>query len=220
MAKKSHRQYDNDFPSVTTVLAELRNIGLEMWFKYNTLQFTNAESAKGKLIGTQIHSAIENFIINNKLTVETEYEEEVVNALQSFVLFRKEHPEIELQMPELALTSLVHQFNGTIDIIGKQENVLLLGDWKSGKAKNKDKPDVYDSHIYQVSAYVHLYNEIKQADIKRAFIVVMAKDKFAYNLRWVEEEEIKESFEQVFLSALKILNYKKGKKYGDFWNKS
>lgn len=225
MAKKSHREYNNDYPSVTTILGELRNLALEYWFKYNTIQFTNAESEKGKVIGKQIHEAIENYIINNQLKVDTEYEEEVVYALKSFVLFRTEHPEIELSMPELALTSEMYKFNGTIDIIGKINSICsslnlnyttssLVGDWKTGKCKDKEKPDVYDSHIYQVSAYVNLYNEVNKANINRAFIVVLAKDKIAYNLRWVEENEIKDSFSEVFLSALKILQYKKRSKNG------
>lgn len=214
MAKKSHREYNNDYPSVTTILGELRNLGLEYWFKYNTIQFTNAESEKGKVIGKQIHEAIENYIINNQLKVDTEYEEEVIYALKSFVLFRTEHPEIELSMPELALTSELYKFNGTIDIIGNINKISLVGDWKTGKCKDKEKPDVYDSHIYQVSAYVNLYNEVNKANINRAFIVVLAKDKIAYNLRWVEENEIKDSFSEVFLSALKILQYKKRSKNG------
>lgn len=208
---RKHRDYDNDYPSVTTILGELRNIGLEMWFKYNTIAFTNAESAKGKIIGTQIHEAIENYIINNELKVSTEYEEEVVNALKGFALFRSEHPEIKLSKSEMALTSEIYKFNGTIDIMGEIDGIPVIGDWKSGKCKDKEKPDMYDSYFYQVSAYVHLYNEKFNTNINKAFIVGLAKDKVSYSLRLMEEQQIKDCFNEVFLPALKILMYKKRK---------
>lgn len=211
MALKAHRAYENKYPSVTTVLGELRNIGLEYWFKYNTLAFTNAESAKGKIIGTQIHEAIENYITTNNLSVSTEYEEEVVNALKGFIQFKKDHPEIKLIASEMALTSEVHKFNGTIDIMGELDGIPVIGDWKSGKCKDKEKPDLYDSYLYQVSAYVHLYNEVKGTNINRAFIVGLAKDKIAYSFKIMEEQEIKDCFNEIFLPALRILTYKKRK---------
>ncbi len=93
----ARRDYDNDFPSVTTVLGVLRKIGLEMWMKYNTAKFCDEASEKGKLIGTQIHEAIENYILKNKVVVETEYGNEVTNVLKGFMLFQREHPEIVLE---------------------------------------------------------------------------------------------------------------------------
>ena len=57
MAKK-HRDYQNDYVSVTTALGVLRKIGLEMWYRMHTAQFINEAMAKGKLVGTQSHDAI------------------------------------------------------------------------------------------------------------------------------------------------------------------
>ena len=91
----------------------------------SVIELKVAKEDLGKVIGKQIHEAIENYIINNQLKVDTEYEEEVIYALKSFVLFRTEHPEIELSMPELALTSELYKFNGTIDIIGNINKISL-----------------------------------------------------------------------------------------------
>jgi len=210
--KKIKRNYDNEYPSVTTVLGVLRKIGLEMWFKWHTAEFCDKASSKGKLIGTQIHEAIENYILKNKVVVETEYPEEVTNALKSFMLFRKERPEIELEWSEIMLTSEQHKYNGTMDCKAKIKDVPIILDWKSGEAKKKDKPDIYDEHKAQVAAYVMAYNEINKTNIDKALIVSFAKDKIAYNTYPMEKEEIEGQFNEVFLSSLKIYNYQRRNK--------
>lgn len=212
MDKKIKRNYDNEYPSVTTVLGVLRKIGLEMWFKWHTAEFCDKASSKGKLIGTQIHEAIENYILKNKVVVETEYPEEVTNALKSFMLFRKERPEIELEWSEIMLTSEQHKYNGTMDCKAKIKDVPIILDWKSGEAKKKDKPDIYDEHKAQVAAYVMAYNEINKTNIDKALIVSFAKDKIAYNTYPMEKEEIEGQFNEVFLSSLKIYNYQRRNK--------
>jgi hypothetical protein len=194
------RDYKNKYASVTTVLGVLRKIGLEFWFKNNTKEFCDEKSKKGREIGTHTHDAIQSFIETGSVEIETEYEEEVTTALKSFQLFREEHPEIELLKCEQALTSEKYQFNGTIDIITNE----AIGDWKTGEAKDKEKPTIYDEYIYQVSAYVYLWNETQNANIEKAWIVSIAKDKVAYNYLEIPYEVIKESFENVFLSALNI----------------
>lgn len=207
---KKKRDYDNDFPSVTEILGVLRKIGLEMWFKYNTAAFCDEKSRKGKEIGTQIHEAIQSFIETGSAKTETEYQEEVTNALKSFISFRTTNPHVILKRSEIALTSTKHFFNGTIDCVG--ENMLV--DWKTGEAKDDVSPKIYDEYKYQVAAYVYLYNELHGTDIKKALIVAVAKDKVAYNTYEMGEQEIRECFERVFLPCLSIINFQKQYKKG------
>jgi len=203
MAKK-HRDYDNDFPSVTTALDMLRKIGLEMWFKANTPEFIKAESEKGKLIGTQLHEAIQAHIELNEIKIETQYPDEITNALKSFMLFKKEHPEIKLKKAEIKMTSLIHKCNGTMDVEAKIGNLIVPGDWKTGNAKDEEKPKIYDEYITQLSAYLKFYNELFGKKAKEGFIAVFAKDKVAYNYRLIPEQEIELCFNEIFLPALKI----------------
>ena len=205
-----HRAYSNDYPSVTTILGVLRKVGLENWFKYNTIKFINESTAKGKIIGTQTHEAIEDFINTGKAKIESEYPTEVINALNSFVLFRKEHPECNLKLSETPLVHDGYKFNGTIDAPSPPD----LYDWKTSECKKLDKPPIYDEWKYQVSAYVHLWNHCKPcADyINKAHIVAIAKDKVAYTLYTMEEEEINSCFNEVFLSCLRIHNHQKRRK--------
>ena len=114
MAKK-HRDYDNKYPSVTTILGILRKIGLEQWYIQNTPEFIRGAMTKGKNIGTATHEAISHFILTGEAKIETEWPEEVTNALKSFMLFRKENPDIRLNLSEEALTSESYGYNGTLD---------------------------------------------------------------------------------------------------------
>lgn len=205
MAKEKKRDYQNDYPSVTEALGILRKIGLEMWFKYNTAAFCDAKSKKGKEIGTQIHEVIQGFIETGEAKVQTQYQDEVMNALKSFMLFRKDMPEIRLMKAEMALTSEKHRFNGTIDCIG--EGILV--DWKTGECKDKEQPPIYDEYKYQVAAYVHLYNEVNGASIEKAIIVAVAKDKISYNTHHMDKAEIESCFNEVFLPSLQILNHQR-----------
>jgi len=206
----TRRQYDNAYPSVTTILGVLRKIGLENWFKYNTAKFCDEESEKGKLIGIQIHEGIHSLIQTGEIKVATSYIEEVTNALKSFVEFRKVHPEIKLKNSEIQMTSEVYKYNGTLDCIAENDALIIM-DWKTGKAKKKDKPDIYDEYKYQVAAYVYAYNEINKTNINQAIILSLAKDKVAYNDHLMNEKEIKECFEEAFLPTLKIWNYQNRK---------
>lgn len=203
------RDYQNCYPSVTQVLDVLRKAGLENWFKYTPIKEINAKSEKGKLIGTQIHEAIDLYIVSGKTKIETEYAEEVTYALKSFMLFRKEHPEIILKNAEMALTSEKYKFNGTLDCEASRETAPIILDWKTGEAKEKDKPTIYDEYKYQVSAYDYLFQETKQIVPMADIIICFAKDKIAYNLYEMTRQETVEYFNDIFLSALKILNCQK-----------
>lgn len=201
------RAYENKYPSVTQILGVLRKAGLEYWFKVNTLEFIERESSRGKEIGTQIHEVIQSYIETGEAKIDTQYAEEVTNALKSFMLFRKENPEIVLKKSEIALTSEKYKFNGTIDCVG--EGILI--DWKTGQAKDKEKPSIYDEYKYQVAAYVYLWNEVNNSNIEKAVIISVAKDKIAYNKEEMTKQQIGDCFNEVFLPALRILNFQKRK---------
>ncbi len=203
---RKHREYDNDYPSVTQILGLLRKPALEGWYIKNTPEFIRSESAKGKEIGTAIHQAIQDHIELNEVKCETEYATEVTNALKSFMLFKKECPHIKLIKAEIKMTSQMLGLNGTTDVLA-DDGQLCMGDWKTGKCGNDIKPTIYDEYIHQVACYTKMYNELHGTDIKKAWIVSLAKDAVAYNLREVTAEEIEGSFNNVILPLLTIWKY-------------
>lgn len=203
------RKYDNDYSSVTQALGVLRKIALENWFKYNTAAFCDKESAEGKIVGTESHDAIRQHIELDEVKIETQYGEQVMTALNSFMLFKKEHPEIKLKRAEIQLTSEEHQFNGTMDCLGQEEKIFGLLDWKTTKAKKKEKPPIYAESLYQGAAYFKAFNETQECQLEKAYIVSLAKDKVAYDLRELLIPEIEEIFKYVFLPVLSVYNYQK-----------
>ena len=207
---KTHRNYDNDYPSVTTILGVLRKIGLENWYKINDIKFINNAMSKGKLIGTQTHEAISHYILTGEAKIETEYPEEVTNALKSFILFRKENPELTMSLSEEKLTSELYKYNGTLDAPCPP----ILYDWKSTERKNKERPPIYDEAKYQTAAYIHLWNENHSNILMdTVYIVAIAKDAIAYNIYKMKKDEIDFYFNEIFLSCLKILNAQRRKEF-------
>lgn len=209
MAKIGKRQYENDYPSVTGVLDGMRKIGLEMWFKYKTIQEINAISSRSKEIGTQLHEVIQSHIETDTMKIETKHPDEIKNAVQSFMLFKKENPSIKLKKSEIQMTSETYKVNGTLDCLGERDGRLIMLDWKSSEKKDKDKPIIYDEALYQVSAYVKMYNDIYKENIDTAIIVSIAKDAICYNIHEINKDYIDNSFENVFLPMLKVWNFKK-----------
>lgn len=204
MAKK-HRDYpDNEYPSVTTVIGQLNSFALMHWFKITPYAQILEETARGRAIGTQMHQCIQDFIETGTAKINTEFPDEITTALRSFQLFKKENPNVVLRKSEKALSSLKYGFNGTVDCYSDD----MIVDWKSSKAGDKDKPTIYEEAKTQVSAYLHLVNEIENTTFEKCLIVAIAKDKVSYNTYEMLKEEIEGQFNEVFLPLLKIWKYK------------
>lgn len=208
MAKRKHRDYQNSYPSVTTIIGQLSSFALMHWFKITPYDEIIKQSARGKEIGKQMHECIQDFIETGTAKIETEYPQEITTALNSFQLFKKENPKYILKKSELALTSEKYNFNGQVDCICEVNGVLWIADWKSQNIKDKETPSTYDEYLTQVSAYVNLYNECMKENIENAVIVTLAKDKVAYKTYEMTKEEIDGHFNEIFLPLLKIWNYK------------
>ena len=79
------------------------------------------------------------------------------------------------------------KYDSDLDSISGREILkVILVDLISSQAKEKECPDIYDEYKYQVSAYVHLYNENNSDNpISEAIIVSVAKDKVAFNIAFL-----------------------------------
>jgi len=203
---RKHREYNNDYPSMTTLLSLLRKPQLEMWFKINTPQFIKEESEKAKTIGTQLAQAIQSHIELNILKVETQYDIEIINCLKSFMLFKKDYPNIKLHKAEIKLISETYKINGTLDSLGYWEEDIIW-EWKTGKCKDDIKPPIYDEYVWQNAGYINLYNDINKTNIKKGCVVSFAKDKIAYNLQVIKGSIIKDSFNNIILPLNTIWQY-------------
>ena len=198
---------NSNLPHVTAVLGILRRPGLEYWFKWNTAAFCDAESNRGKEIGKTIHQAIQQHIEQDEMKFETDYPDEVKNCLKGFFAFKKEYPKIKLKKAEMAVVSKKHGYCGTLDCIATEGDKLILLDWKNSTAKKEDRPKIYSEYEFQISAYVAAYNEQEKANIEKAGILVLAKDKVAFNYMTIQKPVMDAMLSEVFLPALSIYNF-------------
>ncbi|MDR3111795.1 MAG: PD-(D/E)XK nuclease family protein [Elusimicrobiota bacterium] len=216
-SRRNVDRYGNGYPSVTEVLGVLRKVGLEMWYKHNTAAFCDAESKKGREIGTQIHTLIQNYIEGKEPKIETIYDSEIKTVVESFALFRKEYPDYKLVRAEQSLFNKEYKYNGTLDCIATRQlglkknkmELYVILDWKTGKCKENDKPPLYDEYFAQVAAYVKACEEIEKLGVNQvpvAALAVFAKDKVGYNFQLIAMDEIDFYFNEFFLPALKIWN--------------
>ncbi len=207
MAKRDYP--DNGFPSVTQVIGQLQSFGLMEWFKRTPYVQIIEESKRGREIGTQMHTVLQEFCETGQAKIETEFPEEITFALKSFQLFRKEHPEFILKKAEIKISSEKYGVNGTTDILAERNGVLWLGDYKSSKVKEgEEKPPIFQEAKTQVSAYVNMYNDVMKTSVENAVIISLAKNKEAYDYYEIGAEEIKGEFEEVFLPLLRIWIHK------------
>lgn len=209
---KGHREYDNDFVSVTGLLALLANFGLMEWMKRTPYNQILEESKKGKEIGTQIHDVIQSHIEAKEAKIETSYPDEVSNILKSFMLFKKENSQILLKRSEIIMINEEFKLNGQLDCIGDENGKIVVMDWKSGKCGDKENPPIYSSYLYQVSAYSIMYQLKENVDISDAYVVALAKDKIAYNIEKIDINKMQSNWDNVILPLLKIYYHRKKEK--------
>jgi ATP-dependent exoDNAse (exonuclease V) beta subunit len=210
---KEKRLYkDNGYVSMTGAIGILEKPALLHWFKNNTAKFCDKESRRGKEIGTILHEAFQSHIELQEVKIETIYPNEVTNALKGFMLFKKEHPEIKLEKAEIQMVSDTYKVNGTLDVLGKVGDELVLVDWKNSKKGTKDAPAIYPEYLWQLAGYSMMYEDIFKVKINSAYSVVFAKDAVSYSIQKIEREEIIEHFENIVLPCIKIWYHKKKEK--------
>jgi len=198
------------YPSVTTILGVLRRPALEFWLKNNTKEFCDAESNRAKEIGTALHDAIFNHIERTGIDTETKYPDEVNICIQSFMKFKREHPEIKMTKSELKIEHPKLKYSGTLDCVAEIDGQPVILDWKSGQYKDKDELPIYNESLYQVSAYIKSYEKMFNLKIKKGIVVYFGKDKIGYNFIELDEKKIKKNFE-IFKHCLKIYYLQKKK---------
>ena len=210
--KTPKRAYsDNGYVSMTGALGVLAKPGLMRWFKYNTAKFCDQESEKGKEIGSILHDAFQSHIELQEVKVDTIYPDEVTHALKGFMLFKKEHPEIKLEKAEIQMVSDTYKINGTLDVLGKVGDEMVIVDWKNSKCGKKSAPVVYPEYLYQIAGYSMMYEDLFKEQINHAYAVVFAKDAVAYSIQKIGRDEIVEHFENIILPCIKIWYHQKKK---------
>lgn len=181
------------YPSVTEVLDILPKPYIPVAIKNKAME-----------IGSDVHAAIEAILKNKTVEIDTQYPEEVGNAIKAFNKFRKDNP-FEVIECEKQYCTQEDGFKGTIDSIVKFKNKDLLAvvDWKSSNA-------FYDTNYYQIAAYVLLYEN----NINAACLVRLDKKTGDYEKLFINKSDI-DLYKDIFLATLNLYKLLKQKEKRD-----
>jgi hypothetical protein len=177
MNTKVHQNYvlssGEIVPSVTTVVSILAKPQLIEWAWKQGLNGQDIHKIKNSTAdaGTLAHQMILDFL-KSKQTDTSEYAKDIIdlaeNSFLSFLEWQKNRV-LEPILVEASLVSEQYKYGGTLDFYGKLDGILTLIDWKTGSG-------IYDSYIYQLSAYRNLLLENGYENPERVMIVRINRD--------------------------------------------
>jgi len=155
-------------PSVTTVIGLLNKPQLIEWAWKQGINGQDIHKIKDRTAdaGSLAHQMILDFLKLQR-TDTSEYSKDIIdlaeNSFLSFLEWQK-NKTIEPILIEASLVSERYKYGGTLDFYGKIDGILTLVDWKTGSG-------IYDSYVYQLSAYRNLLIENGFENPERVMIV-------------------------------------------------
>jgi len=155
-------------PSVTTIIGLLSKPQLIEWAWKQGINGQDIHKIKDRTAdaGSLAHQMILDFLKLQR-TDTSEYSKDIIdlaeNSFLSFLEWQK-HKTIEPILIEASLVSEKYKYGGTLDFYGKIDGILTLVDWKTGSG-------IYDSYVYQLSAYRNLLVENGYENPERVMIV-------------------------------------------------
>lgn len=160
----------NEYPSVTTVLGNKKDPYLIEWMNKVGKEEAEKITKRATLKGTIIHEMCEKYLLNS-------LKEEISNYnfmhIDDFKIVKKmlDKKVDNIVACELQMYSDYLKSAGTIDLIAEYEGVLSIIDFKT----SSDRKVSGQIHHYfkQVSAYAYMYNEMFNANIDNAVIMMI-----------------------------------------------
>jgi hypothetical protein len=160
-------------PSVTTVIGLLNKPQLIEWAWKMGINGQDIHRIKDKTAeaGTLAHQMILDFLKLQK-TDTSGYSKDIIdlaeNSFLSFLEWQK-YKIIEPILVEASLVSEKYKYGGTLDFYGRLDGILTLVDWKTGSG-------IYDTYVYQLSAYRNLLIENGYTNPERVMVVRINRD--------------------------------------------
>lgn len=139
-------------------------------------------------LGTLVHKYIDQ-IIQGKMPPDLTPEMEP--AVTAFLKWWQES-NIELVMGDTKVASLIHNYGGSLDALGRQNGQYVILDWKTSNG-------VYDEYALQVAAYWQAFAETYGPTCARGYIVRFSK-RLPVEFEVKEIANLDDSF-QAFLAA-------------------
>jgi hypothetical protein len=226
VARLNRKDGDTYMPSVTTVLGQISNPGLDVWKRKQALMaaltLTRADmetdgevidriledseqhAATAATFGKEVHAAIESYLTDQSITIIDPRTAVVMDSVREWI------KAVELKgVSEQRAVNMEYGFGGCADLIGTCN--LAFGDClvdyktqavKSTKKKGEPRPAFYESWIYQLGAYQILFGRL---DLVPISVVISTDEKTlgqVFVKVWTPEEAA--NGREVFMHALKL----------------
>ena len=163
----------NSYPSITTVLAQQENLGIEAWKAKVGEKEAKRISKESMRIGTAVHQMAEFYLSNYIIKLKNE-EKKIVDTFNRLrFLLGNINNIVGVEIP---LFSDLLRVAGTTDCIAEYNGELSVIDFKTSRKPKKE--EWIDDYYMQTFAYKLMFEEMTGIEIKQIVILVACVDSF------------------------------------------
>ena len=163
----------NHYPSITSILSQQENLGLEAWKERVGEKEAKRISKESARIGTAVHQLAEYYLSN--IQVKLDKEEKIIidtfNRLR--FLLGNINNIVGLEIP---LFSDLIRVAGTCDCIAEYNGKLSIIDFKTSRRPKKE--DWVDDYYMQTFAYKLMFEEMTGIEIQQVVILIASVESF------------------------------------------
>ena len=163
----------NHYPSITSILAQQENLGLEVWKAKVGEKEAKRISQESAHIGTSVHQMAEFYLSNYIIKLKDEDKKIVDTFNRLRFLLGNINNIVGLEIP---LFSDLLRVAGTCDCIAEYNGKLSVIDFKTSRKPKKE--EWIDDYYMQTFAYKLMFEEMTGIEIKQIVILVACVDSF------------------------------------------
>ena len=163
----------NSYPSITSILAQQENLGLEAWKAKVGEKEAKRISQESARIGTAVHQMAEFYLSNYAVRLDKE-EKKIMDTYKRLRFLLGNINNIGgLEVP---LFSDLLRVAGTCDCIADYNNRLSIIDFKTSRKPKKE--EWIDDYFMQTFAYKLMFEEMTGVEIQQIVILVACTESF------------------------------------------
>ena len=163
----------NHYPSITSILAQQENLGLEVWKAKVGEKEAKRISQESAHIGTSVHQMAEFYLSNYIIKLKDEDKKIVDTFNRLRFLLGNINNIVGLEIP---LFSDLLRVAGTTDCIAEYNGQLSIIDFKTSRKPKKE--EWIDDYYMQTFAYKLMFEEMTGVEIQQIVILVACTESF------------------------------------------
>ena len=163
----------NHYPSITSILAQQENLGLEVWKAKVGEKEAKRISQESTRIGTAVHQMAEFYLSNYIIKLKDEDKKIVDTFNRLRFLLGNINNIVGL---EITLFSDLLRVAGTCDCIANYNGQLSIIDFKTSRKPKKE--EWIDDYYMQTFAYKMMFEEMTGIEIQQIVILVACVESF------------------------------------------